>query len=145
MYQFGAKTMILRFDRNDKITILKEMDPIYLEETQDTAKVILNKNDGVFELSGRSLPEDSVKFFSPIIKWIKEYGKAPNPTTIFKFKLDYFNTASSKLILDLLNTLKEINGIKIEWHYRDDDEDILEAGKEFTEQVNIPFEFRSVD
>jgi hypothetical protein len=120
------------------------MDSLYLEETQDTPKVTLSKADGIFELSGRSLPEDSVDFYAPVIHWIKEYAKAPNPTTVFTFKLDYFNTASSKLILDLLNAMRDIKGIQVDWHYFEDDEDILEAGKEFEEQVHIPFRFKPV-
>lgn len=118
------------------------MDPLHLEETQDTPKVVFNKANGVFELSGRSLPEDSIEFYGPVISWLKEYAKAPNDTTIFKFKLDYFNTASSKLILELLNTVQNIKGVKVEWYYFEDDEDILETGKEFEEQVSVPFEFK---
>lgn len=121
------------------------MDPLLIEETQDTPAVTLNKTDGLFKLSGRSLPEDSVKFFSPVINWIKEYGKSPNATTVFIFQLEYFNTASSKLVLDLLISLKDIKGIEVEWYYYDDDEDILEAGKEFAEQVNIPFKFKPME
>ena len=120
------------------------MDPLYLEETQDTPKVELNKDEGIFQLSGRSLPEDSVKFFTNITSWVAEYGKTPNASTVFKFQLDYFNTASSKLILELLNQLRDIKGARVEWHYYEDDEDILEAGKEFSEQVNIPFEFKLI-
>lgn len=120
------------------------MDTLYMEETQETPKVIFNKKEGIFELSGRSLPEDSVEFFAPVIAWINEYAKAPNPSTVFAFKLDYFNTASSKLIHELLNALKDIKGAKIEWYYYEDDEDILDAGKEFAEQVNIPFDFKPI-
>jgi hypothetical protein len=119
------------------------MNTLSLESTPDTPSITLNKSDGIFEISGRSLPEDVIEFYGPAIEWIKGYAKAPNASTVFRFKLDYFNTASSKIILELLNTLKEINGIQIEWHYRDDDEDILEAGKEFAEQVAVSFVFKS--
>jgi hypothetical protein len=118
------------------------MNVLHIEATQDTPQIILNKADGIFELSGRSLPEDVIEFFTPVIGWLREYAKTPNPKTVFAFKLDYFNTASSKLILELLKTLQEIKGIQIEWYYQEDDEDILEAGKEFSEQVNIPFLFK---
>jgi hypothetical protein len=120
------------------------MNPLHLEGTPDTPAITLNKSDGVFEISGRSLPEDVIEFYAPAIAWIQEYAKAPNASTVFKFKLDYFNTASSKVILELLNTLKEIKGIQVEWHYQDDDEDILDAGKEFAEQVAVPIDFKPV-
>lgn len=112
-----------------------------LEETQDTPRIVLDADSSIFEISGRSLPEDCVDFYTPVFSWIAEYKKSPNPTTLFVFKLDYFNTASSKIILDILIALKDISGIKIKWYYSDDDEDILDAGTEFAEQVLIPFEF----
>ena len=118
------------------------MEALYMEGTQETPKVNFNKSDGMFELSGRSLPEDAVEFYGPVIKWIKSYATAPNEVTVFKFKLDYFNTASSKLVHEILNLLKDIQGIQIEWHYLEDDEDILEAGKEFEEQMSISFAFK---
>ena len=120
------------------------MDNLNLEETQDTPKVTLNAAAGTFELSGRSLPEDSIEFFTPILNWIREYAKSPNPATVFVYKLEYFNTASSKLILDMLQTLKNIPGIKIVWYYYEDDEEISDAGREFAEQVEIPFEFKTM-
>ena len=120
------------------------MNALLIEGTSDTPTVVLDQQKGVFELSGRSLPEDAVGFYTPVMAWIKEYAKAPNATTPFRFKLDYFNTASSKLILDLLHLLKGISGLKIEWSCYEDDEDGLEAGKEFAEQVNLEIEFKLI-
>ncbi|HAI74870.1 MAG TPA: nuclear pore complex subunit, partial [Microscillaceae bacterium] len=84
------------------------MDVINLEGTEDTPKIILDRNNGIFEISGRSLPEDSAEFYQPILDWLQEYAKGPNPDTTFIFKLEYFNTASSKLILDILSKLEQV-------------------------------------
>lgn len=119
------------------------MEIIHLEGSEDTPKIILDKGNGIFEISGRSLPEDSAEFYQPILDWIEEYGKSPNPKTNFVFKLEYFNTASSKLILDILNKLEEISGMAITWYFHEDDEDMEEAGEEFSELVDIPFEFKT--
>jgi hypothetical protein len=118
------------------------MENLYLEETQDTPQVRLNKDEAIFELSGRSLPEDSVEFYEPVLTWIREYAKDPNPTTAFNFKLEYFNTSSSKLILDVLFALKRVSNITVIWHFHEDDETMDEAGREYAEQVEIPFEFK---
>lgn len=118
------------------------MENLRIEGSDDTPVVILNKDKEVFEISGRSLPEDVLQFYEPVMEWINVYAKDPNPITAFTFKLDYFNTASSKVLLDMLNRLKEIKGALIVWYYYADDEEILEAGKEFSEQVDITFEFR---
>jgi len=118
------------------------MENLQIDGTDDTPVVILDKGKGVFEISGRSLPEDVLQFYEPVVEWLKAYSKDPNSKTMFSFKLDYFNTASSKVLLDMLNQLKDIKGTSIVWHYYEDDEEILDAGKEFAEQVDIPFEFK---
>ena len=119
------------------------MEILNLEGTEDTPKIILDKKNGIFEISGRSLPEDSAEFYWPVLEWIGNYGKDPNASTEFVFKLEYFNTASSKLILDVLSALEDIKAMKILWYFHEDDEDMEEAGQEFSELVEIPFEFKT--
>lgn len=117
------------------------MNIFNLEGTEDTPRIILDKENGIMEISGRSLPEDSTEFYKPVLKWVGQYAQNPNDTTNFVFKLEYFNTASSKLLLDLLYALEDIKGIKVQWYFSEDDEDMEEAGQEFSELVEIPFEF----
>ncbi|MGE0771431.1 MAG: DUF1987 domain-containing protein [Cyclobacteriaceae bacterium] len=119
------------------------MEILNLEGTEDTPKIILDKKNGIFEISGRSLPEDSAEFYKPVLDWIGQYAGDPNGNTEFVFKLEYFNTASSKLILDVLSALEDIKGMKILWYFHEDDEDMEEAGEEFSELVEIPFEFKT--
>ncbi len=119
------------------------MEILSLEGTEDTPNIILDKKNGIFEISGRSLPEDSAEFYRPVLEWIEAYSSEPNPSTDFTLKLEYFNTASSKLILDVLSALEDIKGTKIMWYFHEDDEDMEEAGEEFSELVEIPFEFKT--
>jgi hypothetical protein len=119
------------------------MEILNLEGAEDTPKIILDKKNGIFEISGRSLPEDSAEFYRPVLEWISKYAEGANPATEFVFKLEYFNTASSKLILDVLSALEDIKGMKILWYFHEDDEDMEEAGQEFSELVEIPFEFKT--
>ncbi len=120
------------------------MEAIKIKGTDDTPNVILDAAENYMEISGRSLPEDVSSFYGPILAWLDEYAKNPNPKTIFNFKLVYFNTASSKLILDVLMKLEEIhrNGheVVVRWHYPEDDEDMQEAGNEYADIVEVPFE-----
>ena len=119
------------------------MHILNLEGTEDTPRILLDKKAGIMEISGRSLPEDSTEFYKPVLDWIEGYATNPNPSTTFIFKLEYFNTASSKLILDVLYALEDINNIKVHWYFQEEDEDMEEAGQEFSELVEIPFEFRT--
>jgi hypothetical protein len=119
------------------------MNAINIEGTEDTPKVVLDKNANVFEISGRSLPEDAAEFYHPILQWLEKYAENANPSTNFVVKLEYFNTASSKLILDVLTKLEAIQNVKISWFYYNDDEDMEEAGQEFSELIDVEFELKA--
>lgn len=116
------------------------MNRLEIAGKEDTPKVILDKSEGKFEISGRSLPEDAAEFFQPIIGWFDAYSKDPNASTEIEVKLEYFNTASSKLILDVLTKCEKIPAAKIKWFHLEDDEDMQEAGEEFSELIELPFE-----
>jgi len=121
------------------------MDVINIQGTDDTPSVVLDKDKGHFEISGRSLPEDVNLFYEPILEWIDKYAEDPNDRTEFNFKLEYFNTASSKVILDILLKFEEIaesgKDVVIKWHYHEDEEDMLEAGEEYADIVEVPFDY----
>ena len=125
------------------------MEVIKIQGTDDTPTVTLEADKGLFEISGRSLPEDVTAFYAPILSWLDDYAGSPNPKTIFTFKLVYFNTASSKLLLDILVKLEKIHedghDVVGQWRYPDDDEDMKDAGEEYAEIVDIPFEQVSYD
>lgn len=119
------------------------MDPLNIAGTEDTPTVAFDKAKGVFQISGRSLPEDAAGFFKPLLDWLQAYKSQPNPATEFVVNLEYFNTASSKLILDILSKVEDIPGAKVVWCHFADDEDMKEAGEEFSELVEIPFQFKA--
>ena len=120
------------------------METIKIQGTEDTPKIILDSENEVMEISGRSLPEDVSSFYEPVINWLNEYAEKPNKKTVLNFKLTYFNTASSKLLLDILMKLEEMHekghDVLIRWHYPEDDEDMEEAGEEYADIVDVPFE-----
>jgi len=120
------------------------MDVIKIKGTDDTPNVILDAQNNIIEFSGRSLPEDVATFYAPIIEWIAQYAKSPNSKTNVVFKLEYFNTASSKMILDILLKFEEIHkdghDVIVSWYYQEDDEDMEEACDEYADIVEIPFQ-----
>jgi len=120
------------------------METIKIQGTEDTPKIMLDAENEIFEISGRSLPEDVSAFYEPVLNWLNEYAESPNSKTVFNFKLTYFNTASSKLLLDILMKLEEMHekrqDVLIKWHYPEDDEDMAEAGEEYSDIVDVPFE-----
>jgi len=119
------------------------MKALEIQATADTPTVVLDKDKNYFEISGLSLPEDAIEFYKPIMAWLEDYADDPNADTIFNLKLEYFNTASSKQIIQLLLFLEKLNSktnVKIRWHYKDIDEDMHDLGEEYSEIIKVKFE-----
>ena len=123
------------------------MENLIIDSTEDSPRINLNIEDNILEISGRSLPEDVNTFYEPVLSWIEEYAKDPLDSTVFNFKLTYFNTASSKVILDILTQFEEMieegHQVLVRWHFPDEDEDMREAGEEYSDMVDVPFEMVS--
>ena len=87
-------------------------------------------------ISGESYLEDSVAFYEPLLAWIERYMENVKGPILFEFKLTYFNTSSSKRIIDIFRLLKEYEKqggkVTVNWFYEDDDTDILEEIEDFT-------------
>lgn len=119
------------------------MEILTIEGTAKTPTVNLNPSDGIIEIKGRSIPENSIEFYKPVVDWLEEYGNSPKEKTNVNIQLEYFNTSSSKCILDVLKKLESIakagNDITINWYYEEDDEDMLEAGEDYQSIIKIPF------
>jgi hypothetical protein len=120
-------------------------DTVHIKGTVKTPEIYLNKNEGVIQLEGRSIPENAKQLYNPIITWADRYIKSPPTDTKLIFKLEYFNTASSKMIFELINLFKSLkeagHNMKIEWHYLEDDDDILDSGETFQEISGLEFNF----
>jgi len=125
------------------------MEPIIIEGTQKTPTVEFNAEEGKIELKGRSIPENSIEFYNPLIAWLDEYGKNPKDETIVNIQLEYFNTSSSKCILDVFKKLESIakagHDIKVNWYYEEDDEDMLEAGEDYQSIIKLPFKMIEIE
>jgi hypothetical protein len=121
------------------------MEVIDISPTEITPKVVLNKQKGFFLIQGKCLPEDVKSFYNPIIEWFEKYQVTPNETTNIILDFDYFNTASSKMILIILSKLREIfkqvKKVEVTWKYPQYDLELEEAGEEFSDLLNIPFNF----
>jgi hypothetical protein len=116
------------------------MENFYLEETAKTPKLSFNSQAGKFLMAGRSIPENSIEFYKPLFEWLDDYVKHPATKTMFDIKLEYFNTSSSKCLVEIFRRLEQIKNqdIIINWFYEEDDEDMQESGEDFKEIIDIP-------
>ncbi len=119
-----------------------------IESSVKTPSINFDPN-GNFELKGKSIPENTVMFYKPLFEWLDNYIQQPAPQTTLNIQLDYFNTSSSKCIVDLFKKLELIskngnNKATINWLYDDDDDDMLEAGEDYKSIIKIPFNLVSI-
>ncbi len=125
------------------------MNDFLLDSTPKTPKLIFDYQDGTFEISGRSIPENSIEFYQPLIDWLGDYSQKPQQQTILSIKLEYFNTSSSKCLVEILRRLEKIHldgyPVEVAWHYEEDDEDMLESGEDFNEIIKVPFNLVMVE
>lgn len=123
------------------------MKPLIINGTEDTLEVVLNKEDGLISFRGKSYPEDIESFFVPVVDWIEEYISDPVERTTVMFRLEYFNTSTSRKLLEILLDLEKINeqgrDIRVEWYYNSEDDDIFSAGRKFSVLSKLPFEIHS--
>lgn len=121
------------------------MEPIYREKTQDSPEVILDKEKNKFYIGGRSLAENPVEFYKPIVKWLEHYIESPNESTNLEFTLEYFNSTSARIIANILGKFENLSksGSKVEiyWSHKLNDRDMLEAGQRFAEAFAVKFRF----
>ena len=120
--------------------------PFVLKQSRNTPAVSFNTDYKNFEINGISFPEDSKQFFQPLLNYLKEHGAAVADGTIFKFKLDYFNTSSARCILDLMLEIDRIHSagvdISILWYYSAGDDEMREVGEEYGLLIQCPIELK---
>lgn len=125
------------------------MENLNLIASPKTPLVSFDSTSGVLELRGRSIPENSIEFYQPLNDWIDSYATSPCSQTVIDVKLEYFNTSSSKCILDLFKKLEKLNGqsteVSVNWYYEEEDEDMEEAGEDYQAIVKLPFKMIEVE
>ncbi len=121
------------------------MEKLKLEATQTTLEVLLDKQNAIFLFKGRSRPENAFEYYQQIFDWLEKYQTDPLAETIVEFKLDYFNSTSAKMFIQILSQFEQMvnmgQRVIIKWYYKSADEDMREVGEDFEDILNLPFEF----
>lgn len=110
--------------------------------------VYFNYQTGILEISGESYMEETYNFYEPVILWIREFVAEGKPV-IFNIKLTYFNTSSSRFILEIIDILKDYkdkNGnVQINWYYKKDDPDMLNEIGDFVKETEMEINASTFD
>jgi hypothetical protein len=109
--------------------------------TKITPEIILNP-DGIIIIRGRSLNENLIEFYAPVLNWIDSYISNPADLTCIDFYMEYLDGINLNIFISLL---KKITSVKLEnkkciinWYYEEGDEDILDKGEYISSVLDIP-------
>ena len=122
------------------------IDDIYIEGTRKTPEIDFSYKSCILCISGISVPENTLGFYDKITLWLSEYIKNPREKTKLIFRLEYYNTSSSLIFLNMFNMFSDVNSIiEIDWYYEEDDTDMLEVGQDLSKIVKHKFNLISVE
>lgn len=121
-----------------------------VDGSEKTPAISLDGDRGVIEIRGKSVPEDSFKFFQPMKNWLDEYMHKPAPSTEVIVALEYFNTSSAKVLLEVFKLMNQLHKtgqtqMNIRWVYEVDDDDMLEAGHDYQRTIDVPIHFEAIE
>ncbi len=121
------------------------MDKYILRPTRITPLIFFDPNRGLLELRGKSSPENSIQFYDGLLTAVENFARHGNRGLVANFKFEYFNTSSSKCLFDLFRKIIILKNrgqqISINWYYEEDDDDMLEAGEDYSDLLGVAFNF----
>ena len=116
---------------------------ILIEKEKKSPEVKYDEVNRKLLIEGVIIPENPEIFFEKLNNIIfSSYIRQDK--FIIDFYLEYFNTGAARFLYKLLLKLKDSGNIEIIWRYEEDDEDILESGKEFESLTSLPFVFKLI-
>lgn len=125
------------------------MEKFVIRETAKTPSINFDPDQGLFEIKGKSIPENSIGFYAPVLEFLEGYVSMPADRTILNVKFEFFNTSSSNRIHALFKKFEKIyqdnSEVLIRWFCENGDENMLDAGEDFRAILHVPFEIIEVE
>jgi hypothetical protein len=120
------------------------MGVIRIEKTNNTPSIYIDDANMLCRIEGSSYPEDAYEVYQHVIDWLNRVGKDYKSELVVEFDYDFLNSISHKKVWQILHELKQFfkagKLVKVVWYFDENDEDIMEAGEDLAELMNIPFE-----
>jgi hypothetical protein len=126
------------------------MNSLKIEGTTFTPEINFDIDNNTLSFLKVSKPANAIEFYQPVFEFLDNFEKEKVKAKVVQeliidFKFDYFNTATAKILYDLLAKFKRIKkqgvDIIINWFYYEEDEDLLEEGQIMAEAVGLDFNF----
>ena len=122
------------------------MENLVIQGSKYTPEIAFDAGRNTLEIKGYSYPENAAAFYAPVMEWLTAYleqgGREPIRVNM---ELIYFNSSSSKILLDLFDLLDghaaKGQPIRVNWIYDAENESACECGQEFEEDIeHLEFE-----
>jgi len=109
--------------------------------TGTTPEIIMNPSGSII-ISGRSMSKNADEFYRKMDSWLEVYMMEPADMTRIDIWLEYFDRVNLSAFMSVLKKIKKVSQVakefEINWHYEEDDEDILAQGENLSQILNIP-------
>jgi len=125
------------------------MEKIFMEPSRVTPLINFDPEEGILEMKGRSSPENSIQFYQKVIQNLDMFAVDGQGDFTANFAFEYFNTSSSKCLFDVFKRLVRIRDsgkeLVINWFFEEDDEDMMEAGEDYSDLLDLEFNFIEIE
>ena len=126
------------------------MDSLLIESGTNTPMLHFSPDSGILVFRGKSIPENTLKFYTPVKAWVTEYLQQPASETVLDVYLEYFNTSSAKMLIELFKQVQDAHlagrtAMRMVWRYETADLDMLEAGEDMKNLLKVEVELVAVD
>lgn len=116
------------------------MENILIQGTKYTPDIEFDERRNALKIKGYSYPENAAAFYEPVLGWLRSYlDQAHTPPLAIDMEMIYFNSSSSKILLDLFDLLDQYarqgRAVSVNWIYDEDNESAYECGVEFEEDI----------
>ncbi|MDD3568176.1 MAG: DUF1987 domain-containing protein [Bacteroidales bacterium] len=116
------------------------MNKLFIKGTSKTPEI--DFSPGSIKISGRSIPEDSLTFYQPVIKWIENYITLPEQHTKVAITIEYINSGSNRFLYKIIKLIEDCyskgNDVNISWYYEEDDDTIKNLGQDLKALFKVP-------
>jgi hypothetical protein len=114
--------------------------------TKSSPSIVFDEENKIFKVEGISTLVNAVEFYDSTTNWINANEDILPDSVEFYFHLPYFNSASMKGILMLMQRIKQGADTGkswiIRWNVEDDDEFLLDAADSFEETLSFPIQIK---
>lgn len=131
---------------------LTTSEKLIIEATLTTPRIEFDPQGRRFFISGNSYPENSIKFYGPVLQWLQSWIEKYTPISaplLVEIRLEYFNTSTAKVLLDLFRLFETLyergQPVQIRWVYLEEDTEMEDAGLDYQAAVKVPFELVPVN